>query len=141
MSRRLARQTALQILFEIDVGKNEAETALTFRLSEVTLEPRDSDFVRRVVLGVGEHIKELDQIIDTFAKDWRTDRMSNVDRNILRFAIFEICFMKEIDVKISINEAVELAKKFSDSASPKFINGILGAVVASLGDVVNDKES
>ena len=141
MSRRLARQTALQILFEIDVGKNEAETALTFRLSEVTQKPRDSDFVRRDVLGVGEHIKELDQIIDTFAKDWRTDRMSNVDRNILRFAIFEICFMKEIDVKISINEAVELAKKFSDSASPKFINVILGAVVASLGDVVNDKES
>ena len=64
MSRRLARQTALQILFEIDVGKNEAETALTFRLSEVTLEPRDSDFVKRCP-GVGEHIKELDQIIDT----------------------------------------------------------------------------
>lgn len=136
MSRRIARQIILQTLFEMDLANTPMEAALAHRLEEVVLEPKDSDYVRKVVTGVTDHRDELDRAINYFAKDWKVDRLAAVDRNILRFAIYEIRYMPEVPRKVSANEAVELAKLFSDEQSGKFVNGILGGVV----DFIEDEE-
>ena len=128
MSRRIARQTVLQALFELDTTNGDIQEALETRLEDVELEDRDEQFVRRTVAGVWDNREQLDRAISYFAKDWAVERIARVDRNILRFAIYEIRYVDDVPVKVGINEAIELAKRFGDYNSPKFINGILGAV-------------
>lgn len=137
MSRRIARQTALQTLFQLDIAEvKEAagvEAALGDRLSQVSLEPQDRDYVSLVVRGVMQHLPELDRWINSCSLDWKVNRLARVDRSILRLAIFEIRFLDDIPMKVSVNEAVDLAKQFSDAQSPKFVNGVLGSVVSLSG--------
>ncbi|HKM43566.1 MAG TPA: transcription antitermination factor NusB [Limnochordia bacterium] len=129
MSRRLARQVAFQTLFQIDLSKNDPETALQQRLDGVALSSENQDYVRTVVQGVHEHIPALDAQISTISKSWEVHRLGYIDRSILRLAIYEIVFMDAIPVGVTVNEAVELAKEFGDDESPRFINGLLGTVV------------
>ncbi|NLM25676.1 MAG: transcription antitermination factor NusB [Firmicutes bacterium] len=129
MSRRLARQTALQTLYQIDIAKISAEEGLATRLEETELEEPDQQYTANVVKSVVLHLEEIDSLLGKFAVDWAIDRMPIVDRNILRLAIGEILYAKDIPVKVSINEAVELAKIFSSDESARFVNGVLGAIV------------
>lgn len=133
MSRRLARQVAFQTLFQIDLGKNELEDALEYRLSETTLSKRDTDYVKRAVRGVAEQLDALDRQINAVSEGWEVHRLGSIDRSILRLAIYEIVFFDDIPVGVAVNEAVELAKEFGDDESPRFINGILGTVVRDGG--------
>ncbi|WP_324717601.1 transcription antitermination factor NusB [Carboxydochorda subterranea] len=129
MSRRLAREVALRVLFQVDVGKANWQAALERSLKEVPLSPVQQEFGRQLVEGVINHQQEIDRLISRFAIDWTLDRMANVDRNVMRIALFEILYLKDIPPSVSINEAVELAKKYGDQDSGKFVNGILGNVV------------
>jgi len=129
LSRRLARQTALQTLYQIDIAKISAEEGLATRLEETELEEPDQQYTANVVKSVVLHLEEIDSLLGKFAVDWAIDRMPIVDRNILRLAIGEILYAKDIPVKVSINEAVELAKIFSSDESARFVNGVLGAIV------------
>ena len=138
MSRRLARQTALQTLYQIDIAKISAEEGLATRLEETELEEPDQQYTANVVKSVVLHLEEIDSLLGKFAVDWAIDRMPIVDRNILRLAIGEILYAKDIPVKVSINEAVELAKIFSSDESARFVNGVLGAIVDYLRWVKND---
>ncbi len=137
MSRRIARQTALQTLFQLDIAEVKAQpdidSVLEDRLSQVSLETQDSEYVALVVRGVMQHMQELDRWINSCSLDWKVQRLARVDRNILRLAIFEIRFLEDVPMKVSVNEAVDLAKRFSDAQSPKFVNGILGSVVSLSG--------
>ncbi|NMA61758.1 MAG: transcription antitermination factor NusB [Firmicutes bacterium] len=133
MSRRLARQVAFQTLFQIDLGKNDLEAALEYRLSETTLSQQDMDYVRRAVRGVNQQLPALDRQINAVAEGWEVHRLGSIDRSILRLAIYEIVFMDDIPVGVAVNEAVELAKEFGDDNSPRFINGLLGTVVRDGG--------
>ncbi|NLM69035.1 MAG: transcription antitermination factor NusB [Firmicutes bacterium] len=138
MSRRLARRTALQLLYQIDLTKCSTADALANTAVETPLSSVDQEFAHLLVKGVRERLQELDELIARFAKDWTLERMSVVDRNILRLAIFELRYMPDVPTKVSINEAVELAKAFSDEQAAKFINGILGTVVDYLAGVHNE---
>lgn len=133
MSRRLARQIAFQTLFQIDLGKVDVEEALEHRLADCELESHDTDYVKRAVRGVYRQLLALDAQINAVARGWEVSRLAATDRNILRLAIFEIVFMDDIPVRVTINEAVELAKEFGDDKSPAFINGLLGTVVRDGG--------
>lgn len=133
MSRRLARQVAFQTLFQIDLGKNEVDEALAYRLSEVDLAEEDFNYVKRAVQGVCTQTSALDKQINAVSKGWEVHRLGSIDRSILRLAIYEIVFMDDIPVRVSVNEAVELAKEFGDEDSPRFINGVLGTVVRDGG--------
>lgn len=124
---------AFQTLFQIDLGKNDVEDALEYRLSEVALNQQDSDYVRRAVRGVNQQISALDRQINAVAEGWEVHRLGSIDRSILRLAIYEIVFMDDIPVGVAVNEAVELAKQFGDDDSPRFINGLLGTVVRDGG--------
>lgn len=132
MSRRLAREAVLQTLFAVDLGEQTVQRAFEYVLSEMELPPRDADFARELALGSVQHREESDRIIAERAVGWTVERMATIDRNILRLAIYELNHRPDTPANIAVNEAVELAKRFGEDDSGKFINGILGEYVRAL---------
>ena len=127
-ARRKARMLALQALYEADSAGHEAEQAITHLLDNVGLSEDNSAFACQLVSGVIHNKEEIDHNIQHFAPAWPLEQIPTVDRNILRVAIFEILFDDAVPVKVAVNEAVELAKKFGSDSSPRFVNGVLGSV-------------
>jgi len=128
--RRKARAVALQAMYEIDTTRHEAEEVLGRLLAEENLSGDNTAFVRQMVKQVVEHQAEIDGNIQRFAPTWPVEQLSAIDRNILRLAISEILFDNRVIIKVAINEAVELAKKFGSESSSKFVNGVLGSISA-----------
>ncbi len=128
MKRRRAREVALQVLFQVDVGKSKPERALLYTLSEFNVTGETAAFARRLVEGTLAHKEEIDALIRKYAIDWDLPRMANVDRNILRLGIYEMLYHEETPLSVAIDEAIELAKTFSHEDAPRFINGILGRI-------------
>ncbi|NIM05030.1 MAG: transcription antitermination factor NusB [Armatimonadetes bacterium] len=127
--RRAGRELALKVLFQNDVAAIPYEEALE-AASEATDCAEDTlAFARRLVLATLEHMKEIDLLLARYAKEWPLDRMANVDRSLLRLATCEIMYCPDIPNSVSVDEAVELAKKYSTADSGKFINGILGSLL------------
>jgi len=132
MSRRSARKNAFFLLFQMDfnqVDEYEQVKEIFFAEKSESVEDEDKAFILGLVEGAKAHQEEIDEIIDTCAKGWNLERMSKVDVAILRVAVYELRYGKETPVGVAINEAVELAKKFSSDEAPAFINGILGKVI------------
>ncbi|MDD3394087.1 MAG: transcription antitermination factor NusB [Clostridia bacterium] len=133
MSRRSARKNAFFLLFQMDFNKTEEYEQVKeifFAEQDEPVEEEDKQFIVSKVEGTRSHMDEIDIIIGDSAKGWNTDRMSKVDLAILRLAVYELKFSGDTPVGVAINEAVELAKKFSSDEAPGFINGILGKVAA-----------
>ena len=131
MSRRIAREMALQTLFQLDFADVDRESALATVCVERGIEPGTGSaaekYALELIAGVTEQKTPIDAQIATYAIDWSVDRMAGVDRNILRIAVYEMLYAKELIVpNIAIDEAVELAKIFGSDETPRFINGILG---------------
>ena len=131
--RRQARIAALQVLYELDCTKHEAEEALAHLTAEGKLPQEALSFVRKLVGGVLQNKSELDALIKKFAPAFPPEHMSTINRNILRLAIFEILFNDKPPFKVAINEAVELAKEFGSDSSPRLINGVLGSITTERG--------
>jgi len=125
--RRSARELALKILFQVEVGKFTAEEALETSFEQVDPPQEDRDHAERYVLGVTREVAELDQIIADLAVGWTVDRMAKVDKNVLRLALFELIHTRATPANVVINDAVEIVKKYSTDDSGKFVNGILGS--------------
>lgn len=134
MSRRLARETALQVLFQRDLTKEPLITAQEVqRWAEEFEVPQPSrPFAQQLVDGTIEHLSEIDEKIASFAQDWSINRMANVDRNVMRLATYELLFCSDIPGRVSLNEAIELAKRYGGEESAKFVNGILDRFVDSV---------
>lgn len=126
--RHKARMVALQALYESDCVGHDPEASLKRLAAEQALTETALTFARELVEGVIENKKKLDALIRTHAPTWPVEQLAVIDRNILRLAIFEISINNKVPVKAAINEAVELAKAFGSDNSPKFINGVLGAI-------------
>ena len=129
-ARRRARAIALQALYEVDSVGHDVEGTLNHLLANVELLEENAAFVREIVNGVIQNREEIDQNIKNFAPAWPVEQIPVIDRNILRLAIFEILLDNKVPVKVSINEAVELAKTFGSDNSARFVNGVLGSVSA-----------
>lgn len=148
MSRRISREAAVKIIFQntftearLFISKDEPDNEVTEKpdidkmlevyadsLTEDESDILDKIFIKDVLQGVVENVKSIDEYIVKYSKDWTIDRMSKIDLAILRVAIFEILYKEDIPSSVSINEAVELAKKYSHADASSFINGILGSV-------------
>ncbi len=126
--RRRARMIALQTLFEVDSVHHLAEEVLSHHLESAHLPEREESFVRDIVEGVLENLKEIDAIIGQLAPEWPLEQMAIIDRNVLRIGIYEITSNDKVPIKVAINEAVELAKLFGSDSSRRFVNGVLGAL-------------
>ena len=127
-ARRKARAVILQALYEIDSASHNTEEAVSNLLADKGLSEENNAFVREMVNGVIQNKLELDEHIKRFAPAWPLGQLSAIDRNILRLAIFELLVDNKVSVKIAINEAVELAKKFGSDNSARFVNGVLSSV-------------
>jgi len=134
LSRRLARETALQVLFQRDLTKESLITSeIVEHWAEEFVVPETSrPFAQELVAGTIANLEKIDQTIASFAQDWTLSRMANVDRNVMRLATYEILFCPDIPGRVSLNEAIELAKRFGGEESANFVNGILDRVVASV---------
>jgi N utilization substance protein B len=131
----MAREIALQILFQVEVNKDadQIEAALACWAEEFSLPKTYVPFAREIIEGTLENQEEIDQKISALADGWPLGRMPNVDRNLLRLAAYEIFYCPNIPGAVTLNEAIELAKRFSGADSAKFINGILDKFMASAG--------
>ncbi|MDD3653723.1 MAG: transcription antitermination factor NusB [Desulfotomaculaceae bacterium] len=129
MSRRQARERALQVLFQVDLGNAKPAEAFNNLDENFGALNENEDFARMLVEGTLAHREAIDQVIASISKDWDIKRMANVDRNIMRLALYEIYYCKDIPNSVSINEAVDMGKVFGGEESGKFINGILGRVL------------
>jgi len=129
--RRKARIVALQTLYEIDCSSHKPEEVLARLLQEKALPEEATDFVQGLIGKVLRNKRDIDDVIRRFAPAFPVDQIAVIDRNILRLAISEILFDNRVPIKAAINEAVELAKSFGSASSRRFINGVLGSVVAA----------
>ena len=129
MIRRIAREVALQSLFQIDFNRCEAEAAVEAALTEHDEEnaPKAYDYALDLVQGVLANKEAIDARLSEYAIDWTVERMPATDRNILRVAAYEMLFAeKSVAAGVAINEAVEVAKAYGTEESPRFVNGVLG---------------
>ena len=127
--RTRARSIALQVLYETDLAHNHLPgEVLKIRLEDTSLPDDLAEFARQIVFGVLPLKQDLDQLIARYAPEWPLDQIATIDRNILRMAFWEFAVSRETPVKVAINEAVELAKKFGSDSAPRFVNGVLGTL-------------
>lgn len=132
--RRRGRWYALQVLYALDVGDGIDPEAASGAVDdyagefELELDDRSVQFARELVTGTVERLPELDDIVQSASRNWRVSRMARVDRNILRIAAYELRHAPEVPIKVVINEAVELAKRFGAADAPAFVNGLLDRV-------------
>lgn len=143
-ARRAARELALNVLYQADssgVPFDEAlETALEFSdLSELESKSAEKanesrEYAKLLALGAREHREELDGFISELSEDWTLDRQPAVDRNILRLAIYEIRYVESVPPIVAVNEAIDLAKKYSTAESGKFVNGVLAGYLKKYGE-------
>ncbi|MBW2056887.1 MAG: transcription antitermination factor NusB [Deltaproteobacteria bacterium] len=136
--RRRGRESALQVLYQIDVTRLEAGEALKLFWDNFIHEEEAREFCECLVLGVVRHREEIDRLIEGYAEHWKLSRMTRIDRNILRIAVYELLHCQDIPPKVTINEAVEIGKRFGSEESGAFINGILDRVTQRLG-LLNEK--
>ena len=130
--RRRSREMALQALYQMDLSGMGCDEGLNRYFNNFDAPLAARSFTEQLVRGVCNHLSELDQSISSASENWRVERMSPVDRNILRIALFEMLFCQDIPHKVSINEAIDMGKKFGSEDSGSFINGILDHLMAEL---------
>ncbi len=134
MSRRTAREAAFKLLFQMEIQKDDPKKQIEVFLEQDDFNNNDVDdsdreFILDVVKGTISDLSEIDKSIEVYLKGWKINRISKVDLAILRLAIYEILNRDDIPANVSVNEAVEIAKKYSGEESGAFINGILGKFI------------
>ncbi|WP_274651748.1 transcription antitermination factor NusB [Paenibacillus humicola] len=145
MKRRLAREIAVQSLYQMEMNEVSSGDAVDMLMDEVSEENEIGadagdakgidKFVRNLVNGVTEHKAAIDDMLQQYLTGWQVDRLSRVDRQVLRLACYEMVFRSDVPPKAAINEAIELAKHFGTDDSGKFVNGVLGRLLQELDEL------
>lgn len=130
--RRKAREIALQVLYQVDASKIDVDEAMELFRGNFGM-PRETDeFSEQLIRGTLDHVKEIDDLITSCSEHWSLERMSIVDKNILRMAVYEFLYCDDIPPKVTLNEAIDIGKHYGSDNSGSFINGILDAMYAKL---------
>jgi transcription antitermination protein NusB len=140
MKRRKAREHALQILFQLDIKKEKPSAVVLKRFwAEQQADDEVRAFAEDIVKGTYKHLAEINKMICQCAKNWSLERMAIVDRNVLRMAVYEVLYRMDIPTSVTINEAIEIAKKYGTDESGAFVNGILDSVARVTGKLDEGK--
>ncbi len=131
-NRRKSREAALQILYKIDLSKMEPRDAMKVFWQHYPPEDDVEEFSNQIVEGVIRNRSEIDRLIELHSTHWKLSRMAYVDRNILRMAVYELLYCHDIPHSVTLNEAIEVAKKFGTEESGAFINGVLDNIAKEL---------
>jgi N utilization substance protein B len=145
MRRRLAREIALQSLYQMQMNEVTASEAIAMAIHEAEndnesalmlqnekIEPK---YIEELVVGTEQHKKLIDELLVEYLKGWQIDRLSKVDKEVLRLAAYEMIFRDDVPPKVVVNEAIELSKHFGTEESGKFVNGVLGKMIKELDDI------
>jgi N utilization substance protein B len=133
-ARRSGREAALQMLFQLEASNVSAAQAIElFWRTFEDADPEGRPYADAIVRGVGEHVDALDKRITSASQNWRLERMSRVDRNLLRLGTWELMFQPEVPRAVILDEALELAKSFGTDESSGFVNGVLDRIANDLG--------
>jgi N utilization substance protein B len=127
-NRRRSRELAMQVLFQIEMNGDDSEEAVELFCKHFEVSKNAKPFFLRLVNGVKVCQDELDRLIERFSDNWKISRMSGVDRNLMRVAVYELLYCEDIPPKVSINEAIDIGRRFGTEQSPAFINGILDSI-------------
>ena len=127
-TRRKSRELALQALYQWNITRQDPFLILDQQKINFSPAEEDDEFAQQIIVGVLEHYNHIDELIEKFSEHWRLDRISIIDRNILRMAIFELLFREDIPPRVTLNEAIDLGKRFGSEDSSAFINGILDRI-------------
>jgi transcription antitermination factor NusB len=128
-SRRKAREVALRALYESEIGKTSAGGALKQTLEETQLDSELAAYATVLVNGVREHLADIDDRLAKLIREYAFERVAAVDRNVMRIAAYELFYEPAVPPAVTLNEAVEVAKKYSTAESGKFVNGVLGQLL------------
>jgi N utilization substance protein B len=128
-SKRKAREAAMRTLYEIELGHADTNTALQMTLDEANLPPDMAAYAERLVRGTRTNAAVIDHKLASIIKDYDFNRIAAVDRNVLRVAAYELLEVPEMPPAVTINEAIEIAKRYSTAESGKFVNGVLGRLL------------
>jgi transcription antitermination protein NusB len=139
--RRRAREIALQVLYQLDIESSEAKEVLDLYWENFKPTVKAREFCQRLVKGVLQNQDSIDQLIQENAENWTLKRMAVIDRNILRLATYEFLHCPDIPFKATLNEAIELAKKYGTDDSGGFINGILDKIHSLVNSAANDRQA
>jgi transcription antitermination protein NusB len=128
MSRKTARETAMKTLFQMEINEEYELDRINMGDKE-DIEENDIKYMEGLIRGVVSNLDKIDKTIEKYSKSWKLSRLPKVDLSILRIALYELMYLEDIPMQVSVNEAVEIAKKYSTGESSKFINGLLGAYI------------
>lgn len=132
MGRINARENAMQLLYQMEINGDFTDEIINNYLKNNELRDNEIDYIQNIIPTTVENIKLIDEKIENYSSGWTIKRIAKVDLSALRIAVCEILFREDIPVEVSINEAIEISKKFSSEESCKFINGLLGSLVREL---------
>ena len=134
MGRKQAREGAMQLLFQIDTNGENDQLVIEDFIENFEFKSSEAGYIRLAVQGVYDNLEMIDGLIQKQLENWTIERLARVDLATLRLAVYEILFREDIPVEVSINEAIEITKKFSTEDSYKYVNGVLGGIVRGLED-------
>lgn len=126
MGRKIARESTMKLLYQMDINDDFSEKEISIFLENNELKSDEIEYINEVVKGINENIEEIDSYIEKYSEGWKIKRLARIDLAILRIAIYEIMHKEDMPPQVSINEAVDVSKKYSTDESSKYINGLLG---------------
>jgi N utilization substance protein B len=127
----------MQALFQMDINGNHSNEAIELFCQHFEVSKKAKPFFLELVEGVSAYLDKIDKLIEASSENWKISRMSGMDRNIMRVAVYEMLFCKDIPPKVSINEAIDIGKRFGTEQSPAFINGVLDSINIAIVDKKN----
>lgn len=135
MGRKQAREGTMKLLYQMELNEDFSEESLRTYLSNFTFDKSEEKYILDAITNIKNNLEDIDKYIKNNIEGWDIGRLAKVDLAVLRIAIYEILYRQDIPVQVSINEAIEIVKKYSLEDSFKFINGVLGGFVRSLDDM------
>ena len=126
MGRKVARESTMKLLYQMDINDDFSQKETNIFLENNELKSDEIDYINEVIKGINNNIEEIDSYVEKYSEGWKLKRLAKIDLAILRIAIFEIMNLEDIPPQVSINEAVDVSKKYSTDESSKYINGLLG---------------
>jgi N utilization substance protein B len=132
MGRKQAREGTMKLLYQMAVNEDFSDEAMDIYFTEYTFDELEKEYILDAINQIKENMDSIDTYIEKHLEGWNINRIAKVDLAVLRIAVYEIIYRKDIPVQVSINEAIEIVKKYSTDESFKFINGVLGGLVRSI---------
>ena len=134
MGRKVARESAMKLLYQMEINDDFSQDAIKVYFENNSFKLDENEYINEVIKGINDNIEKIDSFIEKYSTGWKIKRIANIDLAILRIAIFEMIFKEDIPHQVSINEAIDVAKKYSTEESSKFINGLLGTFLKEWSD-------